>query len=100
MNDRQLTLNSIVSTSKSQTSSELLGEIAILELESGVYYGLNETGSKIWSLMQHSATVAEIRDALLAEYEIDSQSCTRYIIDLINDLEAKGLAVVKNEAVV
>lgn len=100
MNDRNITLNSTISTSTSQTSSELLGEIVILELESGVYYGLNETGSKIWSSIQQSMTVAEIRDALLAEYEIDSESCTRYVVSLIEDLVAKDLAVVKNEAVV
>ena len=100
MNDRQLTLKSIISVSPSQTSSELLNEIVILELKSGVYYGLNETGSKIWSLIQQSMTVAEIRDALLAEYEIDSESCTHYVINLIEDLVAKDLAVVKNETVV
>jgi hypothetical protein len=100
MNDRQITLKSIVSVSKSQTYSELLGEIVILELESGVYYGLNETGSRIWSLIQQSKTVAEIRNTLLAEYEIDSESCTRYVVDLIEDLNAKNLVVVKNETVV
>ena len=100
MNDRQITLKSIVSVSKSQTSSELLGEIVILELESGVYYGLNETGSRIWSLIQQSKTVAEIRNTLLAEYEIDSESCTRYVVNLIEDLNAKNLVVVKNETVV
>lgn len=94
----KLTLNSTVSPSKSQASSELLGEAVILELKSGVYYGLNETGSLIWNLIQQSKTLEEIRDVILEEYEVESDLCVTYILQLVRDLANKGLVVIENEA--
>ncbi|MDJ0649132.1 MAG: PqqD family protein [Xenococcaceae cyanobacterium MO_188.B19] len=98
--NHKLTLKSTVAVSKSQASSELLGEAVILELKSGVYYGLNETGSLIWNLIQQSKTLEEIRDAILEEYEVESDLCVSYMLQLVQDLADKGLVVIKNEAVV
>lgn len=97
--NHKLTLNSTVLPSKSQASSELLGEAVILELKSGIYYGLNETGSLIWNSIQESKTLVEIRDVILKEYEVESDLCAEYILQLVEDLADKGLVVVKNEAV-
>ena len=92
----KLDLNSAVAVSSSQASSELLGEVVILELESGVYYGLNETGSLIWSLLQSGKSLVEIQELILAEYDIEPEQCTRYIIKLVEKLEAKGLVQIKS----
>ena len=91
----KLDLNSPVSVSSSQASSELLGEVVILELESGVYYGLNETGSLIWSLLQSDKSLVEIQELILAEYDIEPEQCTQYIIKLVKKLEEKGLVRIK-----
>lgn len=99
-NNQKLTLRSTVSAAKSQASSELLGETVILELNSGVYYGLNETGSLIWNSIQQSKTLEEIKDIILEQYEVEPQTCTHYILMLIQDLADKGLVIVENEAVV
>ena len=99
-NNQRLTLKSTVSASKSQASSELLGETVILELNSGVYYGLNETGSLIWNSIQQSKTLEEIQDVILEKYEVEPQTCTYYILELVQDLVDKGLVTVENEAVV
>ncbi len=101
MDKRQrVNLKSTVSVSETQASSELLGEAVILELKSGVYYGLNETGSLIWDLIQQSKNLEEIRDVILEEYDIEPELCVNYIFELIEDLANKGLVVVSNEAIV
>ena len=41
---QRLTPDSIVSASREQISSELAGEIVILNLNAGVYHGLDATG--------------------------------------------------------
>ena len=90
-NSKKLTLKSTVSVSPDQASSELLGETVILELQSGVYYGLNETGSFIWQLLQSGKTLEEVKESILAEYDIEPEPCTQYIISLVEKLAAKGL---------
>ena len=99
-NNNQLTLKSTVSASELQASSELLGEAVILNLQSGVYYGLNETGSLIWNLIQQSKSLKEIRDVIINEYEIEPALCTDYVLQLVQDLASAGLVAIKNEVAV
>jgi hypothetical protein len=44
--------HSIVVATKDQVSSDLGGEVAILDLKAGVYYGLDTVGARIWNLIQ------------------------------------------------
>jgi len=69
-----LSLNdqSAIVVSKEQVSCDLAGEAAILNLKDGVYYGLDPVGARIWNLIQQPRTFGEIRDTLLAEYEVDT----------------------------
>jgi Coenzyme PQQ synthesis protein D (PqqD) len=41
--------------------------------------------------------VKEIRDVLLAEYEITQEECDRDLLVLLQDLAGRGLIEVKNE---
>ena len=91
--------HSWVVVNKNQIFSELQGEAVILDINSGVYYGLNQVGASIWNLIQDPKTVKEIKDALLAEYEVDPQACETDILVLIEDLATKGLIEIRHEAV-
>lgn len=91
---------SIVVAAKEQVSSDLAGEAVILDFKSGVYYGLNEVGARIWNLIQQPKTVSEIRDAIVAEYEIEPELCDRDLKALLQQLEASGLIEVRNETAV
>lgn len=64
-----------VVATKEQVSSVLAGEAVILDLKSGVYYGLNDVGARIWNLLQEPRKVDEIRDTLLAEYSVEPEQC-------------------------
>ena len=44
--------SSIVVAAKAQVSCDLEGEAAILHRDSGVYYGLDPVGARIWRLVQ------------------------------------------------
>lgn len=88
--------SSVVAT-KDQVCSDLAGEAVILNLKSGVYYGLNRVGASIWNLLQEPKTVNEIRDAMLAKYEVEPEQCTRDLLALLQELEGEGLIEVRNE---
>jgi len=80
-----------------QVSSDLAGEAVILDLKSGVYYGLNSVGASIWNLIQEPRTINEVRNAILAQYEVESEQCDRDLLALLQKLEAEGLIEVRNE---
>jgi len=44
-------------------SCDLGGEVAILHLKNGFFYGLNGAGTRIWDLLRTPKTLTEIRDA-------------------------------------
>ena len=81
---------------KDQASSDLGGEVAILDLKAGVYYGLDAVGARIWSLIQEPRTVNEIRDILLEEYEVEPEHCERDVLALLRRLADEGLVEVRN----
>ena len=79
-----------------QVSSDLGGEVAILDLKAGVYYGLDAVGARIWSLIQEPITVNEIRDILLEEYEVEPERCEHDLLALLRRLADEGLVEVRN----
>ena len=97
--ERMISMNSSVVATSEQASSDLKGEAVILSLKSGAYYGLNAVGASIWNLLQEPRTVSEIRDILLAEYEVEPEQCDRELLALLQQLEAEGLIEVRDEAI-
>ncbi len=74
-----------------QVYADLAGELAILDSKTGVYYGLDPVGARIWSLILEFKTVGEIRAVLLEEYEVDPTQLEADICHLLADLTGKGL---------
>lgn len=91
-----LTDRSVVVATQHQVSSDLGGEAVILDLDSGVYFGLNQVGAVIWSLLREPRTLAEIEGAILAEYEVESARCRADLLRLLGELEAERLVEVRD----
>jgi hypothetical protein len=93
-----MSVDSVVVASKRQVSSDLGGEAAILDLEGGVYYGLDEVGARIWELIQEPKPVSEVRDVLLEEYDVEPERCERDLLALLDRLAEERLIEVLGEA--
>jgi hypothetical protein len=84
-----------IAVSADQVSCDLAGEVAILSLRNSVYYGLDPVGASVWSLIQQPKTFAEIRDALLDIYEVDSAQLESDLQALLGQLSEQGLIEIK-----
>jgi hypothetical protein len=80
-----------IAISADQVSCDLAGEVAILNLKNSVYYGLDPVGASVWNLIQQPKTFAEIRDALLDIYEVDSAQLESDLQALLGELSEQGL---------
>ncbi len=85
-----------VTVAPEQISSDLAGEAVILDLRSGVYYGLNEVGARIWQLLQQSTSIAAIRQTIQQEYEVEAEVCDQDLLNLLQDLQAAGLVEIRH----
>ena len=92
-----ISTNSKIVVSQDQVSCDLSGEAAILNLKSGVYFGLNTVGASIWKLIQKPRSVKEIQDAIQEEYEVESDQCERDVLDLLQELSNHELIKIIDE---
>jgi hypothetical protein len=77
--------------SKVQVYDDAGGELAILDANSGIYYGLDQVGARVWSLLADWKTVGEIRDTLLEEYDVEVTQLEADLAHLFEDLFGKHL---------
>lgn len=72
----------------SQSSSVLGNETILLNYELGNYYELNEVGGFIWAFLQEkrTATVQEIQDAVLDEFEVEPAVCQDELTSFLENL--------------
>ena len=87
----KLGIESRVVVSKDQVSCDLEGEAAILNLKNSVYYGLDPVGARVWQLIQEPTSLAQIRDVLRAEYDVDASQLETDIRELIEQMAEQGL---------
>lgn len=92
-----ITTESVVSVSREQVSTELGGEVAILGLADGVYYGLDPVGAFIWKQLREPRTVADLQAAILDEYDVDEQKCREDLLRLLAELQQHGLIQVDGD---
>jgi len=62
-----------------------------LDTASGEYFGVNEVGARIWTLLQEPMTFAALVDALLEEYRVDRDQCEEEVEDLLRKMADKDL---------
>lgn len=87
-----------VVAAKGQVSSDLGGEVAILDLERGTYYGLDEVGTRIWELVQEPTAVSEVQATVVEEYDVEPARAERDVLALLQRLVDEGLVEVHDEA--
>lgn len=90
-----VTVDSVISSGRELVFSNLADEIVILNLKSGVYHGLESVGARIWELIAEPASVSQVRDALLEEYEVEPDRCERDLLELVEELKGHGLVEVR-----
>ena len=70
---------------------ELEGEAVVLSLGSGMYFGLNPTGTRVWSLIETGASVEEIAATISEEFSHPLAEVRADVDEVIGQLLEKGL---------
>jgi Coenzyme PQQ synthesis protein D (PqqD) len=86
-----LTPESTVVACDDQISANLGGDTVVMHPGTEMYFSLDAVGARIWELLQSVTTVAAIRDAIVAEYDVEIDRCERDLLALLADLQSHGL---------
>lgn len=88
---RRVTLQDSVVISPDVVFRELEGEAVMLDLASSTYFGLDEVGTRIWSLLQQDGSLSGVFDSLREEYDVAPEVLERDLLRLTGELCEKGL---------
>lgn len=84
-------LSSMITVPESVLFRDLEGEAVILSTENGKYYGLDEVGTRMWTLLSEHGQVKSAYQALLAEYDVTEEKLEQDLLDLVDRLASEGL---------
>jgi len=84
-------MTSTVVASKDQLSADLGEEAAILNMASGVYFGLEPVGAWIWKKVQQPVPVSAVAHAMLEEFDVELERCQADLSNFLTDLRDNGL---------
>ena len=86
-----LTLDDRASVPDGVVSRELDGEMVLLNLETGIYFGLDAVGTDMWRAIRESPTLGDALAAVRRQYDVDEATIRADFLQLADQLVAKGL---------
>lgn len=86
-------MRSIPQVAEGTVVTEVDTEAILMNVEQGIYYGLDEIGTFIWKYIENGSTLEELMQKFLTEYQVEKSVFTQDINAFIEDLNLKGLVV-------
>ena len=81
--------------SKKIMGKKLDSEWVFLNLENGVYYGLNETGSLIWDELKSQKDFLAVVEKLETVFQVDRPTAEKDLRQFLKKLKEEGLAKIE-----
>ncbi len=72
-------------------AQQLEDQMVILDLRSGIYFGLNLVGSRIWELIKQGRTADEIAAVVVEEFDAPANEIEADVTALIGELVSRKL---------
>lgn len=85
------TLQARVSVPGKVLFRDLGGEAVLLEMDRGMYYGLNEVGTRMWHLLTGYGQAEPAFRALAEEYDVPSERLRLDLLTFLQALASRGL---------
>lgn len=93
---KAITLATRVSVCPGVMFRELEEEAILLELETGRYFGLDEVGTRIWSLIADDGSLETAFEALLEAYAVAPEELEQDLLRFVQTLAEQGLVQIED----
>jgi hypothetical protein len=70
-------------------------DLVALDVETGDCFGFNEVAATVWRVLAAPKSFEELRDALIAEYDVSREQCAVELQALLDHLMEKTLIAAK-----
>jgi hypothetical protein len=72
------------------------GEGVLLDLASGLYFGLDETSTRLWQLLQRHGWLSRVFDDMLAEFDVEPDRLRGDLLAFVDELRRRNLVTIDN----
>ena len=90
-----VSLDASVRVAEDVVFRELDGEAVILNLQSGVYFGLDAVGTRVWQLCKEHAAIRLVCQAIQNEFDVSAETLQVDLLSLLGELSANGLVTIQ-----
>jgi hypothetical protein len=91
----ETSISSRVKLSEDVLFQELQGDAVLLDLKTGVYFGLDRVATRMWHLMGETPALSGVVDTMLEEFDVTRDRCSADVLSLVGRLEEQGLLSVE-----
>ncbi|CAN5867990.1 hypothetical protein BH11PSE3_BH11PSE3_08130 [soil metagenome] len=86
-----LELSTVVKKTAAQVSCVLNEEVAVLNVDRALYFGLQGVGAHIWDNLEEPRSVAQICEDVMANFEVSPELCRQDVTKFLDDMRDAGL---------
>jgi Coenzyme PQQ synthesis protein D (PqqD) len=87
----QVVDSTVISRSPSVLTAEVDGEVVMMSIERGRYFGLDDIGSDIWKRLDQPCSFATLVDRLVADYDADQATIAADVEALLGRMAAQDV---------
>jgi len=93
-NGLTITLSSVVVWSQGPLSAEIDGEVVLMSVADGMYFGLDTVGSEVWRQLEQPVKIADLCVSLAERYEAEPNVIEYDVLELVTKLYERQLVEV------
>jgi hypothetical protein len=87
----EITLSTHLSRVPDLIATEMDGDLVMMSIEKGQYFGIGGIGSRVWTLLETPMSIADLARIILQEYEVDEVTCQADLLTFAQDLLDHGV---------
>ncbi|MCP4697858.1 MAG: PqqD family protein [Gammaproteobacteria bacterium] len=91
MTNKEITLQSVIIRNPEINFTNMCGEIVMMSIDQGEFYGLDDIASDIWHRLEHSMDVQALCNDLALSYGINIEQCFADTLPFLREMAGKGL---------
>jgi len=88
---KDIQLSSVVQRNQSIIHASVDDEIVMLDIDNGMYYGLDNIASRIWQMLETPNLVSDICLSMRSDFDVAEDQCQCDVLHFLNSLKHKNL---------
>jgi hypothetical protein len=86
-----ITADTLLVRNHALVSAPMGSDVAMMDMDSGKYFVLQEVAAFVWSRLAEPSTAAELCAALVQRYDVTAERCRAEVLPFLQNAHDKGL---------